>query len=369
MTTPFVRHFVFPVAAVLAGGCSLLTSLSGLSGGADGTLGEGGLDGPTSTAEGGSEGGPTEDGSANGGPRLYVFGGMAGAVNVATVLMADVRADGTLGAWQPGPSLPETRTYLQATTGIGFVALAGGSTGAGESTATLIARAEDGGLGPWATLGQFGVPRIRHGIALENGRLYVIGGTNNGGDAIGDVQFAPISATSVGPWAATSSLPATRSRTAVASTPTAVYVFGGTDTGSTPVASVYRATIEADGRLGAFAVQPSLPGGRTHAQATRFGSHIVVTGGEHFADVSVFDIDANTGSLGAPRATLILPAVTDHHAAARWQSHLYIVGGYRAGKLSSEVLVGDVDGDGNVTKWTATTPLPQPLGYHTAVIY
>ncbi|MDB4939085.1 MAG: hypothetical protein JWP87_6057 [Labilithrix sp.] len=357
------------ITAALVSGCSLLTSLNGLSNGADGTLTEGGgADGPTTNAEGGSD--ARSEGGAGTGVRLFVFGGLVGGSKTASVLVADVGPDGTLGAWRAGPSLPEPRTYARAVAGTGFLAVVGGETPAGLSTATLVAQPDASGLGPWASLGQFAVPRIRHGVTLENGHLYVIGGTNVGDAPITDVQFAPITATSVGPWAATSSLPAARSRMAVASTPKALYVFGGADSADNSTADVYRASIEPDGKLGAFVAQQPLPGGRTHPAATTYGSHIVVTGGEHFDDVSVFEIDASTGTLGSPRPTLSLPARLDHHTSVRWENHLYLIGGQRnAGASVADVLVGDLDSDGNVTRWTEATPLPQALEYHTAVIY
>ncbi len=111
-----------------------------------------------------------------------------------------------LGAGKEATPLPETRTYAEAVVGIGLVAVVGGSTSSGCATSTLIAKIQPSGLGDWAPLGQFGIPRIRHAVALENDRLSVIGGTDTTGAATVDVQFAPISTTTVGPWSNTQAL-------------------------------------------------------------------------------------------------------------------------------------------------------------------
>jgi hypothetical protein len=384
MSRPASRLFGFVAAGVVAvaaaSGCSLLTSTDGLTGGA-GEAPDAGSD--ALATEGGSEaaadaavdGTATPDAASNeGGAKVasvYVFGGVTDVGVVATVLAADVHADGTLGAWQTATSLPESRSYAEAVTGQGFVAVAGGSAPGGFATSTLIAKILPTGLGPWTALGQFGFPRIRHAVALENDRLYVIGGTDPTETPIADVQFASISATNVGGFSSTSSLPLARSRTAVASTPKFIYVFGGSDAASNSVADVYRSAIHMDGTLGAFEVQSSLPSPRTHAQATSVATNqILVTGGEGLADVVVYDVDATQGTLSAPRATLALPAKIDHHATVRFANHVYVIGGFRnIGPRLSDVLVGDVAADGTITRWTATTSLPMPLAYHTAAAF
>jgi N-acetylneuraminic acid mutarotase len=391
MSRPASRLFVFVAAGVVAGvvavvaasGCSLLTSLDGLTGGAgeqpeagpDAPATEGGPDAAADGADGAFDGAANPDAASNDGgakvASLYVFAGVTDMATVATVLTTDVHADGTLGAWQTATSLPESRSYAQAVTASGFVAVVGGSAPGGFATSTFIAKILPTGLGPWTALGQFGFPRIRHAAALENDHLYVIGGTDPTETPIADVQFASISATTVGGFSSTSSLPLARSRTAVASTPKYVYVFGGSDAASNAVADVYRAAIHMDGTLGAFEVQSSLPSPRTHAQATPVATNqILVTGGEGLADVVVYDVDPTLGTLSVPRATLALPAKTDHHATVRFASHVYVIGGFRnVGPRLSDVLVGDVAADGTITRWTATTSLPTPLAYHSAAAF
>ena len=302
---------------------------------------------------------------------IYVFGGATDAGNVATVLLADARSDGTLGAWKTGTPLLETRSYLQAVTGNGFVAIVGGLAPSGYATSTLVARILPSGLGDWTALGQFGIPRIRHAVALANDRLYVVGGTDGADAPTADVQVGPVTALLVGPWASTSTLPIPRSRTAVASTLKWIYVFGGTDSAFNPVTDVNGAPINADGTVGSFQAQPALPTARTHAQATLVTPiQILVTGGEHTAEVLVYDIDPALGSLAPPRATLALPGPTDHHATVRLGNHVYVIGGLRdAVTRLSDVLVGDLAPDGTITRWTPVTSLPAPLAYHSAVAF
>lgn len=305
--------------------------------------------------------------------RIYVFAGTTDTGTVATVLHADVLPDGTLASWETDAPLPDVRQYAEAAVGIGFVAVVGGTGTTGYKTSTFVAKmTADGGLGDWTELGSFGGPRIRHAAVIQNDRLYVIGGTDNGGTALADVQVAPISAVMIGTFASTASLPTARSRTAATATKSGLYVLGGSDQGSNPITEVTAAPIKSDGTLDTFVNRPAFPSPRTHAQATLVGGggHILVTGGEGTAKAVVFDIDSTTGSLGAPRQTLPLPAPVDHHAAVVWANHVYVIGGFRnlAARLS-EVLVGDLAADGTVTRWTPTRSLPTALAYHTAVVF
>ncbi len=372
------------VAVAATGGCTLTTSFDGLSGGPVDTVD--GAPGVPISSEAGPDGGPDatvpdgavgtdampDEAGANVG-RLYVFGGVGNVGGaVATVLVADIHADGSLGAWVGTASLPEARSYAEAVAGQGFLAVVGGSGPSGYSTSALIAKTTSTGLGDWSALGQFAIPRIRHGATITNDRLYVIGGTDVSDAAIVDVQFATISATTVGTFASTASLPVPRSRVAVASTTKNIYVFGGSDAASNAVADVYRAPINIDGTLGTFTTTSPLPSPRTHAQATVVATnHILITGGENVTDDAlVYDIDTVQGTLGAPRGTLALPAPTDHHATVAFGDHVYVIGGFRnnATRLT-DVLVGDVAADGTITRWTPTTSLPMALAYHTAAAF
>lgn len=367
------------VAGAHAAGCSLLTSLDGLSGGvietSDGA-------GPAAAVDAGSDG-PRADAATSGdgapndasGPKVgtvYVFGGATDAGAVAAVLAADIHADGTLGAWTSMTALPKPRTYGAAVVGQGFVAIVGGSEGGVYAPSTLVSSIGSNGLGGWSALGQFAIPRVRHAAALANDRLYVLGGTDATGASTADVQVAPVSTNAVGAWASTASLPLPRSRIAVASTSKFVYVFGGSDAANMAVVDVNRAAIAIDGTLGAFEAQPALPGARTHAQANVVTpGHILVTGGENVANNAiVYDIDAMVGSLGAPRSTLPLPQPTDHHAMVSFGSHVYVIGGFRNTSVRlADVVVGDVAADGTITRWTATTSLPTTLAYHSAAAF
>jgi N-acetylneuraminic acid mutarotase len=370
------------VAAVApAAGCSLLTSFDGLTGGPDGPDGdvdalvaEGGsidaaVDAPTGNdaTTAGTDAETGTDAATKVGA-LYVFGGETDTASSAAVYVADIHPDGTLGAWQPMPALPENRTYAEAVLGSGFVALVGGSGPSGAVASTFLAMTKGTVIGDWSSLGSFAIPRTRHGATIANDRLYVIGGTDASDAALVDVQVATISSTTIGTFASTSPLPVPRSRIAVASTSKFVYVFGGSDAAGNAVSNVYRAPINVDGTLGTFEGQIALPSARTHAQADIVvPGHVLVTGGEGVTDTAiVYDIDSTLGTLGAPHTTLALPP-TDHHASATFGNHVYVIGGFgnTAARLT-DVLVGDVAADGTVTQWTPTTSLPVALAYHSA---
>src|SRR5205823_1229043 len=120
--------------------------------------------------------------------------------------------------------LPAGRRYAPAVWTNGFIALPGGEVAAGSVATTAIAPVTGGVVGTFITsTGMFTGPRIRHGTALHDGVVYVIGGTVGATVAVNDVWLGPVSATDVGPFTQGPSLPDVRTRHTVATTDTSLY--------------------------------------------------------------------------------------------------------------------------------------------------
>jgi Galactose oxidase, central domain len=64
-----------------------------------------------------------------------------------------------------------------------------------------------------------------------------------------------------------------------------------------------------------------------------------------------------------------MPAMRNRQEIVVVDDRLYVLGGEApGGGFSSDVFVGDLTPDGNVTTWRSTTPLPMPLVHHNAVV-
>jgi hypothetical protein len=120
--------------------------------------------------------------------------------NLSTVYTAPINADGTLGVWTTGTSLPAAVSHSQA-------------------------------------------------IVTKN-RVYLLGGSVNGSTS-STVHTAPINADgTLGTWTTGTSLPAAVYDSQAIVTKNRVYLLGGRDVNNNPTNVVYTAPINADGTLG-----------------------------------------------------------------------------------------------------------------------
>lgn len=245
------------------------------------------------------------------GSYLYVIGGtlMDGSIERATI-----NADGSLGSFatvtgvtlmsfQRDPTIAVIGNYLYVIGG-----LLGGGTGL---TATdIVERATinvDGTLGPFAIVSGVNLSNARyaHTSAVVGNYLYVLGGLSI--DSLGHPQFRPeieratINADgSLGAFSPVSNLMTEREFHTMAVVGNYLYLVGGL--GTSPEQRVERATINADGSLGTFATISgvTLVADRYAHTSTVIGNYLYLLGGVISApgqDVERATINAD-GSLG-----------------------------------------------------------------------
>jgi hypothetical protein len=197
------------------------------------------------------------------GNSVYVLGGLANSVTLNSVERAIIAADGSLGAFAPvaGITMRSARNSHTAAVVGNYLYVLGGSNG--NVVLDNVERAPiapDGSLGPFesAPNGPLMTARVYHTTAVIGNYLYVIGGFGNNG--LSNIERASIAADgSLGPFAPVSGVALTTARydhvTAVVGN--YLYVLGGGGD-VTPLSSVERATLGADGSLGSFAPVASL---------------------------------------------------------------------------------------------------------------
>jgi hypothetical protein len=117
-------------------------------------------------------------------------------------------------------------------------------------------------------------------LVTGTGTLYVLGGLDAAGAATSTVYYASLDDTgAVGAWAATTALPEVRYAFGAAIFRGRLYVAGGYDGTDSPVATVYSAPINDDGTLGTWATLPSLPVPVAYHQLVTTGGVLYVLGG------------------------------------------------------------------------------------------
>ncbi|MBI3070775.1 MAG: hypothetical protein HYY84_01480, partial [Deltaproteobacteria bacterium] len=156
-----------------------------------------------------------------------------------------------------------------------------------------------------------------------------------------------------------------------------IYVFGGYD-GSSPLRSIERAPIDANGLITTFVTVPT---GESQLTIARWlhsivvvGTNIYVIGGQTTGGTDRSDVEAATinadGTIGNFAAsTAALTATNRSHAAVVADNYVYILGGYKAGTVSRAIERASIGGTGSLGSFTAiTTTLVTGRAMHTATI-
>ncbi len=104
-----------------------------------------------------------------------------------------INTNGSLNNWQSTTSLNPSLDAFGLVEYNGYLLITGGIISAGYSNDVKFAMINvNGSLGTWQSTTSFNTPRAGHTSVLYNGYLYVIGGTDNTGNDLNDVQYAKI---------------------------------------------------------------------------------------------------------------------------------------------------------------------------------
>jgi hypothetical protein len=214
--------------------------------------------------------------------RIYAVGGADASVARTQVYIGTPNATGDVLGWATTASLPVPIKAHAAATANRFVyALGGGDATNTRQNAVYVAPIlGDGTLGAWQPTTPLPAPRANLSAVTANGYLYALGGDDNASAPYNDVWFAPLDPDkgSVGPWTATTMLPAPlRSLVAVADNEY-VYVLGGS-MATTETGQVLHSRFNADGTLGPWEFNLALPGPRARHAGALVGNRIYIAAG------------------------------------------------------------------------------------------
>jgi N-acetylneuraminic acid mutarotase len=173
------------------------------------------------------------------GNRLIVLGGWNPSYTATTtVWSATTDTSGNLSAWQPGPDLPERRSWAGACIAGGKLLLTGGSDGSVTKSTVYQASYSNGQIGAWQAGPSLPGPIEGHGCVTYNGLATTLGGDNyvNGVMNPTNAVWQMVNGT----WKQTTQLPANRFAQAVAQSGGVVYLLGGHDAQHNVLSAIYQ---------------------------------------------------------------------------------------------------------------------------------
>ena len=342
--------------------------------------------------------------------RVYLIGGATGngASAVSVTYTAPINADGSLGTWTAGTSLPGPVHTGQAIVTKNRVYLLAGYNNSTYTTTVYTAPINtDGVLGAWTT----GTPIASAAgypiSVVTKNRVYLIGGWNGSVNS-SVIQSAPINADgTLGSWAVESiSFPIVISATQAFVSKNKVYIIGGNST-ATSITNVYTAEIKADGTLGTWAAGTPLTVALNQSQIIATKNRIYCLGGmtsAGSATAAIYSAPINGGlndysdyylsdttnylmpgsghpweqqyQINTTQSTDIsgwttstaLPSNTYGPSVFVTKNRVYVCGGSNGSTSTTNVYVAAINADGTLGSWSTDTALSLPVAYAATII-
>ena len=283
--------------------------------------------------------------------RVYIIGGYSGTSSVANIYYAPINADGTLGAWVAGTSLPGPLSHSQAIITKNRIYLLGGKINITTSVSTVYTAPinSDGTLGAWSTGTALPVTMSVAQAAVTKNRVYLIGNGTS-------VYTAPINIDgTLGDWGTSTSLPSTISATQALVTKNRIYLLGSTN-GTTSLSAVCSAPINIDGTLGSWGFGTPLPGGINSTQVIVTKNRVYLLGGY------IMGVGVVATIYSAP----INGGLNDYSSYYQDDPINYMMPG--SGKPWQQQYQINTSQSNDITGWTTGTALPGGLTYSQAIV-
>lgn len=210
------------------------------------------------------------------------------------------------------------------------------------------------------------VKRSFAAIVATKSRVYLIGGMDENQVAQSSVYVATLDSNgALTSWVATSSLPSNAHSAKAIVVNNRVHLIGG-DSGGGAVGTVYTASINPDGTLGAWSTGNALPAPRRGFQVVLTHKYVYVLGGENDGGVetnTVFQATVNTdGSLSTwTTSGTTLPANNAYAQIAVVRNKAYLIGGKTGSTQLTSNYVATVGTDGVLGSFT-TSNVNLPVG-------
>jgi hypothetical protein len=193
--------------------------------------------------------------------------------------------------------------------------------------------------------------------------IYILGGYNSTNSYLNTIQRASFDSNGnlTSTWSNVGTLPVGMSSMGYVATKGRFYLIGGNN-GSGALSSVYSAPINADGTLGAFRTETSLPAAKYAITCFVIKNKLYVVGG---GNNTVYQTTINTDGTLSSWATLPnFPTGFNYGKSLLIKNRIYIIGAYTGS--SSKIYYATYDSDGNIGTWTNIPDMPNNI--YTSVI-
>lgn len=232
--------------------------------------------------------------------RVYMIGGGNTVISYNTIYTAPINADGTIGAWTSAGTIPTGLGSSQAAITHNRIYLFGGALNNDAYTSEVLTAPinADGTIGTWTTGPSLPVNQGGHRAILTKNRIYLAGGYSDNKIANANVFTASVNPDgTLGTWTTSTSLPGALSHSEAVVVRNRVYLLGGLSANHY-VNTVYTAPINVDGTLGTWVAATSLPAPICHSQAVVTSSRVYLLGGGNDAAYlnKVYSAGFNGGS-------------------------------------------------------------------------
>ncbi len=242
----------------------------------------------------------------------------------------------------------------------------------------------NGQLGSWIGGTSLPAPLAFHAAVIATpgnsrytgtGELYVIGGaTDAAGQPTSNVYRCDLGADGImSSWTPATALPVALHSAGAVIFHGDLYVVGGSGTGNAPAGGVYRSRIASNGTLGAWVTEPSLPPARSYHAVGEFGGCVYAFGGDS-ASAAPNDSTLNTSvdlsqvayaHVNLPTGDLLswnvngsgLTKAVCKHTAVTAGGYVLVTGGLYNGAAtgSTEESYAQLQADGSVTSFNGAT--------------
>ncbi len=300
---------------------------------------------------------------------LLVIGGKSDAgLPSPTIYAARRNDDGSLGLWRAAGQLP-VGLYLHAAVVVdNSLFIIGGWDGSDtRSNVWYATLGDDGEVFGWQETSALPVGLDLHDAVFINGHIYVVGGWD-GNQAQQQIYAAAVTAAGTGTWTEVGLLPTSLYRLAVTAANGYLYVTGGFDSADRDVDVVSSAAVNGTNPLGPWRAEPLLPSPRFYHKALIHDGHLVVLGGQNASGALAEVVSAPLladGRLGNWRAEASLPVAIYRFGAATATVNgadvIYVTGGLRGeDETQFNVYHSTVPPVATPTATPTNTPTPTP---------
>ncbi len=220
---------------------------------------------------------------------------------------------------------------------------------------------QDGSLEPWTTETSYPLVFGAQGLAAIGNRVYSAGGFICAEGTPTDSTFsAKVVDGKLGKWQAEPDLPLPVFTNSLLADESTLFSLGGW----APYAdSVFKADLNAKGKLGSWTQLDGLPVPRDFAGAVRKGKHIWLVGGDESAmqpKTEVFMTTVTGKGLGEWKSSTPLPSPGRFgHGIVVHDNRMFVLGGANTTGPTKTVFFADINPEGELGSWTETTELPE----------